>query len=70
MLSEVPTFAFDTIVIKKNNSNFSDFYIGHRISLIPIITYDKYKYYGCICLGNCKKCNVKFRIYFKRSDSR
>jgi len=38
ILAEVPTLAFDNIVIVENNSALFDEVIAHRMSLIPLVT--------------------------------
>jgi len=65
MISEVPSIAFEYIIVESNDSNMPDEMLSHRLGLIPISIPDQtinnlMLPVDCACEFECPICTVKF----------
>ncbi|EJW02781.1 hypothetical protein EDEG_02821 [Edhazardia aedis USNM 41457] len=63
LISEIPSIAFDLILIKENTTVLPDDYIAHRIGLIPIFhtndpKHNLISHTECHCQGYCESCSI------------
>lgn len=65
MVSEVPTMAFDVIVIQINETPISDDFFAHRLGLVPLVSSYANKFVDkdkCTCSNGCDRCSVEWEI--------
>lgn len=71
LMSEIPRMAIDHVIIDKNSSALSDEFVANRLTLIPLVSDDIYKYKNVdecethSSKENCDKCCVEFSVDIK-----
>ena len=64
ILAEVPTIAFDKIIINKNDSVLHNEFLQHRLELIPIISHN-IENFPDIRDEKCKNCTLDYKLKIK-----
>ena len=72
LLTEIPSISFEKVIFTKNSSKMNEDFLGHRISLLPLVCQDidsvRLKK-DCNCFGRgCQFCETEFVLSKKNTE--